>query len=249
MKENLLRARNVVKSFENASSKITVLDDVDVDIQKGEFLTIMGPSGSGKSTLLYAISGMDTIDSGKITIDDTDINQLNNQEISDFRRKKMGFIFQNATMLKNLNILDNILLPAMKDKQDVASAKNKAYELMELTGIKDLENRDISQVSGGELQRASICRALINEPQIVFGDEPTGALNSKTTKEVIGLLKEINSRGTTLLLVTHDPNVAYVSDRVLFMKDGKIISEEILANLDEEKRQEKVMTKMSELKI
>lgn len=249
MKENLLRARNVVKSFENASSKITVLDDVDVDIQKGEFLTIMGPSGSGKSTLLYAISGMDTIDSGKITIDDTDINQLNNQEISDFRRKKMGFIFQNATMLKNLNILDNILLPAIKDKQDVASAKNKAYELMELTGIKDLENRDISQVSGGELQRASICRALINEPQIVFGDEPTGALNSKTTKEVIGLLKEINSRGTTLLLVTHDPNVAYVSDRVLFMKDGKIISEEILANLDEEKRQEKVMTKMSELKI
>lgn len=249
MKENLLRARNVLKSFENASSKITVLDDVDVDIQKGEFLTIMGPSGSGKSTLLYAISGMDTIDSGKITIDDTDINQLNNQEISDFRRKKMGFIFQNATMLKNLNILDNILLPAVKDKQDVASAKNKAYELMELTGIKDLENRDISQVSGGELQRASICRALINEPQIVFGDEPTGALNSKTTKEVIGLLKEINSRGTTLLLVTHDPNVAYVSDRVLFMKDGKIISEEILANLDEEKRQEKVMTKMSELKI
>lgn len=249
MKENLLRARNVLKSFENASSKITVLDDVDVDIQKGEFLTIMGPSGSGKSTLLYAISGMDTIDSGKITIDDTDINQLNNQEISDFRRKKMGFIFQNATMLKNLNILDNILLPAIKDKQDVASAKNKAYELMELTGIKDLENRDISQVSGGELQRASICRALINEPQIVFGDEPTGALNSKTTKEVIGLLKEINSRGTTLLLVTHDPNVAYVSDRVLFMKDGKIISEEILANLDEEKRQEKVMTKMSELKI
>lgn len=249
MKENLLRARNVVKSFENASSKITVLDDVDVDIQKGEFLTIMGPSGSGKSTLLYAISGMDTIDSGKITIDDTDINQLNNQEISDFRRKKMGFIFQNATMLKNLNILDNILLPAVKDKQDVASAKTKAYELMELTGIKDLENRDISQVSGGELQRASICRALINEPQIVFGDEPTGALNSKTTKEVIGLLKEINSRGTTLLLVTHDPNVAYVSDRVLFMKDGKIISEEILANLDEEKRQEKVMTKMSELKI
>ena len=141
MKENLLCARNVVKSFENASSKITVLDDVDVDIQKGEFLTIMGPSGSGKSTLLYAISGMDTIDSGKITIDETDINQLNNQEISDFRRKKMGFIFQNATMLKNLNILDNILLPAVKDKQDVASAKTKAYELMELTGIKDLEDR------------------------------------------------------------------------------------------------------------
>jgi putative ABC transport system ATP-binding protein len=140
------------------------------------------------------------------------------------RRTKMGFVFQQPTMLKNLNLLDNIILPAAQDRKDRERAVQEAAGLMERTGIAGLEARDTTEVSGGQLQRAGICRALMNDPQVLFADEPTGALDSESADEVMGLLAEINQDGTAILLVTHDAKVAARADRVLFAKDGKIVS-------------------------
>jgi putative ABC transport system ATP-binding protein len=183
----------------------------------------MGPSGSGKSTLLYALSGMDTVDGGTVFFDGADLSALQENELADLRRKKMGFVFQQPTLLKNLNILDNILLPSMRDNgKNGARLTEKARALMEKTGIAGLEQRDITQASGGQLQRVGICRALMGDPKIIFGDEPTGALNSTSAGEIMRLLGEIHRTGVTVLLVTHDVRVAAKTERVLFILDGKI---------------------------
>jgi len=217
---------NIVKSFGEGGKKHNVLDDVSIAINEGEFVAIMGPSGSGKSTLMYAVSGMDSIDSGKVSFDEKDLSILSEQELADLRRTKMGFVFQQPTLLKNLNILDNILLPSMRDnRKSIDKITKKARALMKKVGISELEKRDITQVSGGQLQRAGICRALISTPKIIFGDEPTGALNSKSAQEIMDIITEINAEGTAVLLVTHDPKIAARTDRILFMRDGKIVDE------------------------
>ena len=226
---NILTGEQMTKSF----GKQNVLDDVSVTIKKGEFVAIMGPSGSGKSTLLFALSGMDHINSGKVIFEEKDLSQLNEQELADIRRTKMGFVFQQPTMLKNLNILDNIILPVMRDnRKNVTSMTDRARVLMQRVGIAELENHDITQVSGGQLQRAGICRALMNKPTIIFGDEPTGALNSKSAQEMMNIFAEINAEGTTVLIVTHDAKVAARTERILYMRDGKIESELKLSKYD-----------------
>ena len=251
MSQNILEINNLIKSFNNNEEKATtVLKDISFQVQAGEFLTVMGPSGSGKSTLLYCVSGMDSIDSGQVVLDGQEISDLSEEEASKLRLIKMGFIIQSPTMLKNLNIIDNIVLPAFKNgKEDKKAIYEKARELMEATSIGSLTERTINKVSGGELQRASICRAMINQPAIIFGDEPTGALNSKTSLEIINLLKKINDKGSTIILVTHDPKVAMASKRVIFMKDGQISSDLKIDGLSDEERREKVMGKMLELNI
>lgn len=172
------------------------------------------------------------------------------KDLSSIRLNKMGFIFQNPVMLKNLNILDNIVLPAFKShKESKETIYDRANEIMEMTFIESLKERSINKVSGDELQRASICRAMINQPEILFGDEPTGALNSKTSKEIINILKNINEKGSTIILVTHDPNVAIASDRVVFMKDGEICSNLEIKDLPEEKRTLLVHEEMMSLGI
>lgn len=251
MSQNILEIYNLFKSFNNNEEKATtVLKDISFQVQAGEFLTVMGPSGSGKSTLLYCVSGMDSIDSGQVVLDGQEISDLSEEEASKLRLIKMGFIIQSPTMLKNLNIIDNIVLPAFKNgKEDKKAIYEKARELMEATSIGSLTERTINKVSGGELQRASICRAMINQPAIIFGDEPTGALNSKTSLEIINLLKKINDKGSTIILVTHDPKVAMASKMVIFMKDGQISSDLKIDGLSDEERREKVMGKMLELNI
>lgn len=231
--KKILIAENIVKSFGVGSEKRNVLDGVSVEVNEGEFVAVMGPSGSGKTTLIFALSGMDIIDSGKVIVDDQDIAALSEKEMADLRRIKMGFVFQQPTMLKNLNVLDNIVLPSMRDnrKKGLAVSSN-AKELMGKVGIAELEKRDITQVSGGQLQRAGICRALINSPKIVFGDEPTGSLNSKTSQEIMEIFSELNDEGTTIMFVTHDATVAAQTERVLFMIDGKIVSEVHLPKFD-----------------
>jgi putative ABC transport system ATP-binding protein len=205
-----------------------------VDIHQGEFVAVMGPSGSGKSTLLYALSGMDSVDSGKATFDGADLSALKENELADLRRTKMGFVFQQPTLLKNLNILDNILLPSMRDgRKNGARLTEKARTLMEKTGIAELEMRDITQASGGQLQRVGICRALMGDPKIIFGDEPTGALNSTSANEIMRLLADIHQSGVTILLVTHDVKVAAKTERVLFILDGKIAGEYLPGVYDE----------------
>ncbi|MBA3073726.1 MAG: ABC transporter ATP-binding protein, partial [Anaerolineae bacterium] len=214
--------------------KINVLEGISVEICQGEFVAVMGPSGSGKSTLLYALSGMDSVDSGKISFDGTDLSALKENELADLRRAKMGFVFQQPTLLKNLNILDNIILPSMRDsRKNGAQLTEKAKLLMKKTGISGMENRDITQASGGQLQRVGICRALMGDPKIIFGDEPTGSLNSTSANEIMTLLSQIHGSGVTILLVTHDVKVAAKAGRVLFIYDGKIAGEYLPGIYDE----------------
>ena len=232
--QTLIRGENITKSFGLGAEKRNVLDGVSVDIQQGEFVAVMGPSGSGKSTLLYALSGMDSVDGGQVIFDGADLSALKENELADLRRKKMGFVFQQPTLLRNLNILDNILLPSMRDgRKNGARLTGKAKALMEKTGIAGLENRDITQASGGQLQRVGICRALMGDPKIIFGDEPTGALNSTSASEIMTLLAQIHRAGTAILLVTHDIKVAAKTGRVLFILDGKIAGEYLPGAHDE----------------
>jgi putative ABC transport system ATP-binding protein len=222
----IILGQNIVKSFGAGAEKRRVLDGVSVEINAGEFIAVMGPSGSGKSTLLYALSGMDGVDSGSVLFDGVDLARLGDNELADVRRRKMGFVFQQPTLLRNLNILDNIVLPAMRDgRKNARQLSAKARALMAKTAIGDLADRDITQASGGQLQRVGICRALMNDPRIIFGDEPTGALNSTTANEIMALLADIHRSGTTILLVTHDARVAAKTERVLFIFDGKIAGE------------------------
>jgi len=183
----------------------------------------MGKSGSGKSTLLNILSTLDTTSEGEVYFEDMKIDNLSDDDSSKLRRESFGFVFQLPKMVKNLSILDNILLPSLQYKKDRKSAIEAATNLMQKIGIEGIANKKISQVSGGQLQRAGICRALINNPKILFADEPTGALDSGTTKDVLNLFSTFHKEGKTIVMVTHDINVAAASQRVLFMKDGLLI--------------------------
>lgn len=252
--KKIISGENIVKSFGVGNEKHNVLDDVFVEINEGEFVSVMGPSGSGKSTLMYVMSGMDDIDGGKVSFDGKDLSALSEKELADIRRAKMGFVFQQPTLLKNLNILDNIILPSMRDnRRNAANITEKARALMKKVGIAELEKRDITQVSGGQLQRAGLCRALISNPKIIFGDEPTGALNSKSAQEIMDIFSQINTVGTAVMLVTHDAKIAARTERIMFMCDGKIVSEirfqKKFSGTDIDDRMKRVTAKMREIGI
>jgi putative ABC transport system ATP-binding protein len=227
MENTIISAKGLVKAFSlSPGNENTVINGICIDISKGEFVAIMGQSGSGKSTLLYCLSGMDSINKGEVLFKGQNISKMADEEISRIRLLNMGFIFQNSFLLKNLTIMENIMLPGIKaGKYSSYKVKKRALELMETVGISNVRDHDIKKVSGGQLQRAAICRALINEPDIIFGDEPTGALNSGASLEVMNILNGIHNKGTTILLVTHDIKVALRAQRVIFLNDGKISSE------------------------
>lgn len=215
----MIRVEEINKSFKDTK----VLDDVTFNINKGDFVAVMGPSGSGKSTLLYSISGMDRIDSGSVLFEGTNIYEMKEKELSHFRLSKMGFVFQNPQMLKNLSIFDNIILPGLVAKNEAPEEiRKRGFELMKKMGIEEIANRDNRQVSGGQLQRASICRAMINNPEILFLDEPTGALNSEATDQVLRILEDLNEDGMTIMTVTHDMRVATKARKIINIKDGQI---------------------------
>ncbi|MBO1004252.1 ABC transporter ATP-binding protein [Pseudogracilibacillus auburnensis] len=223
----ILQAKQLNKTYcLGKDNHLQVLNNVNVVIERGEFISVMGPSGSGKSTFLYNISGMDKISSGSVTFNGQEIADLAEKELSSLRLNKMGFIFQQPHLLPNLSILDNIILSAYLAKQSSRQTIiEKAIDLMKKIGIAELAHHDITQASGGQLQRVAICRALMNQPKMLFGDEPTGALNSQSAMEVMEILADINKLGTTILLVTHDVKIAAKTDRVLYMLDGSIIGE------------------------
>lgn len=234
--EIILESKSLSKTYAAGNqTEQHVLKDIDLQIKKGEFVAVMGPSGSGKSTLLYTMSGMDAITGGSVRFREKELSTLSEQELSQLRLTRMGFIFQNIHLLRNLNLFDNIIVSAYLAKTTSRKAINaRAHELMRRSGIAELASHDITQASGGQLQRAAICRALINNPDIIFGDEPTGALNSKSAGEIMELLAEFNRSGTTILLVTHDVKVAAKTDRILFMLDGSIVAEQQLGKYKQE---------------
>jgi putative ABC transport system ATP-binding protein len=218
----ILDAQGLTKAFNGH----TVLHGVDLQVRDGEFVSVMGPSGSGKSTLLYDISGMDMMTSGSVLFAGQDLAALSQKQLARLRLTTMGFIFQHVYLLKNLCLLDNVVLPAyLAGLAPREELNERAMALMERTGVAELADRDVSEASGGQLQRVGICRALINQPTILLGDEPTGALDSTAASEIMDILGELNAEGTTIMLVTHDAKVAARTDRVLYMVDGRIVGD------------------------
>ena len=229
----MIKVEQISKSFKNTQ----ILHNISFELKRGDFVAIMGPSGSGKSTLLYGISGMDSISEGRVLFDGINTSEMQEAELSLFRLRKMGFVFQNAHMLKNLSIFDNIILPGLvANKESAKDIRKRASELMNRMGINGMEERDIREVSGGQLQRASICRAMINNPEILFLDEPTGALNSSSTDQVLAILEDLNRDGMTIMTVTHDPRVAARAKKVLYIQDGQIAAcKKFTAHADRDK--------------
>ena len=221
----IIEVNDLCKTYITNKRQNNVLRNVSFSIDEGEMVAVMGPSGSGKSTLLYTVSGMDSMTAGKVIFSGRNISELKQNELAALRLDEMGFIFQQMYMLKNLSVLDNIILPARQSKANTLSAKEKleyGKELMRKLGIIEIADNDINEVSGGQLQRACICRSMINKPKMIFADEPTGALNRQSSEEVMDELCKINADGTAIMLVTHDAKVAARCSRVMYIVDGNI---------------------------
>lgn len=232
--ERLLRVNGLVKSG--------ILDGITFEMQSGEMLAVMGPSGSGKSTLLYNVAGMDQPTVGEVWLRDTEITGLSEDEKAALRLYRMGFVFQQMNMVANLNILDNILLPvfhANRERRKRSELRQRAQRLMEKLSISGLERRKITEVSGGQLQRACICRSMMNRPELLFADEPTGALNKSAAAEVMAELVKLNQEGTAILMVTHDNKVASQCDRILYLLDGRICGELTLGKFSGENQKQR----------
>lgn len=224
----VLEVKDLCKTYVINKRQNNVLKNVNFSVEEGEMLAVMGPSGSGKSTLLYAVSGMDAATGGTVLFDGRDITKLKSKELAALRLDEMGFIFQQMYMMKNLTILDNIVLPAVESKKTSETKKEKikrGEELMRKLDIIEVADNDINEVSGGQLQRACICRSMINRPKVLFADEPTGALNRDASNEVMEELVKLNEEGTTVMMVTHDAKVAARCSRVLYIVDGNIRGE------------------------
>lgn len=248
--EQVMKVRDLCKTYITNKTQNNVLRNVNFDLKEGEFVSVMGPSGSGKSTLLYTASGMDRLTAGSVEFNGREVSKFSDNELADLRVNEMGFVFQQMHMLRNLSILDNILISAYNSKngrtrEDKKRLKDQAVKLMKELDIIEIADNDITEVSGGQLQRACICRALINTPRVLFADEPTGSLNSKAAKEVMQQFNQVNQKGTTILLVTHDIKVSACSEKVLYMQDGNIRGECVLGKYSDEptrKERERVLT-------
>lgn len=226
MSKTILRTNMLSKTFSTGGLQQHVLKNLNLEIREGDFTIIMGASGSGKSTLLYALSGMDKPTLGDIYFQDREISKLSNDKLAVFRRKNCGFIFQNIYLLSSMSVMDNCLASGLLVNKNKKIMEKKAKELLKLVGLNEVDyNKFPSQLSGGEAQRAGIVRALMNDPQIIFADEPTGALNSASSNEVLDLLTKVNEQGQSILMVTHDIKSARRGSRILYLKDGMVCGE------------------------
>ena len=226
MKQSILSAKNLCKSFANSGVQNHVLNNVDLTIYEKDFTVIMGASGSGKSTLLYGLSGMDRITSGEVNYHNSNISKLNENQLTTLRKEDFGFIFQQMHLVSNLTLLENVAIPGyLVKKKEPNEIKLYAIELLGKMNLHDALKRLPLQVSGGEQQRASIARAIINSPKILFADEPTGSLNRRNTNDVLDLLTRLHNEGQTILMVTHDIHAALRADRILYLDDGRITGE------------------------
>lgn len=241
MKNAILSAKGVCKSFAHGGGQVHVLSQVDIDLYEGDFTVIMGASGSGKSTLMYALSGMDRATAGEIVYNGEDIVKMSEKRLAALRCSDFGFIFQQMHLVSNLTLFENVAVPGYLNKEkSAAEVKARADGLLEKMSISHIRSHLPSQVSGGEQQRCAIARAVINEPKLLFADEPTGALNRKNTTDVLDLLTGLNRSGQSILMVTHDLRAALRAGRILYLEDGGIIGELTLPpyDPDEEKSRE-----------
>ena len=222
----ILKTIDLNKTYGKGESKVKALKNINIEIEKGKFTSIIGPSGSGKSTLLHCMAGLDDITSGKVLLDDKDISTLSEEKLSQLRRRKFGFIFQSFNLIPVVDVYENITLPVSLDSKKVD--KTYVYEIIEILGLKDKIKKFPNELSGGQQQRVAIARALVNKPDIIFADEPTGNLDSKTTQEVINLLKLcVEKFGQTLIMITHNNEIAKMADVCIKVQDGKVLDETI----------------------
>lgn len=251
MGENIIiKTENLGKSFEINNSTQQVLNNINLNIYRNDFTIIMGPSGAGKSTLLYALSGMDKPTKGNIIFNDIDITKLDQNKLALFRRKNCGFVFQSVYLINSMTVLDNVLVQGLLRNKNKNEVKEKANILLGNVDIKEeLRNKFPTELSGGEQARVGIARALVSEPELVFADEPTGALNSKTGKDVLDTLSEFNIAGQSIVMVTHDINSALRGNRVIYIKDGEVAGELDLGTYDADniERKEKLTNFLNEM--
>lgn len=222
-KSIVIEAKNIVKEFKVGSITTKILRDISLQVKKGEFVSIMGQSGSGKSTLLYILGGLDTPTSGKVYMNGTDISHFNDDKMSIIRRRNIGFVFQFYNLIPNLNVEENIMLPLLLDGKKINDYKKQLNEILEIVGLSDRRKHTPRELSGGQQQRVAIARALMGKPEILFADEPTGNLDSKTGSEIMQLLSKINQEsGQTIIMVTHSLEAAESSNRTITVIDGVI---------------------------
>jgi ABC-type lipoprotein export system ATPase subunit len=228
--ERIIEARGVVKTYELGTLQVHALRGVDLAVAGGEMLAVMGPSGCGKTTLLNTLSGLDDLTAGEVLIEQTPLQDMSDRERTRYRAERMGFVFQFFNLLPVLSAVENVELPLLLAGARTGEARGKAVAALELVGLTDETHKRPAELSGGQQQRVSIARALVNEPALVWGDEPTGSLDSETSAEVMDLLCQLNrEKGQTFVLVTHDPSVATRADRIIHMRSGLIESEELTA--------------------
>ncbi|MGB9641889.1 MAG: ABC transporter ATP-binding protein [Candidatus Ratteibacteria bacterium] len=220
-----IKFENVTKVYRLGGIDIPILRGISCEIKKGEHVAIMGPSGSGKTTMLNIIGCLDRVTGGKYFLEGRDISTLDDDALSEIRSRKIGFIFQSYNLIPQLTVLENIEMPLFYQQVEEAKTREKALELAEMVGLGDRIRHRPSELSGGQQQRVAIARALMNDPVLILADEPTGNLDSISGMEIMKLLCQLNQQGTTLIVVTHDPNVAKYSSRILKMLDGKISNE------------------------
>lgn len=234
----ILKVSNLEKIYKGKIS-FKALENINMEVSEGEFVAIMGPSGSGKSTFLNTISTIDKPTAGSVLIAGKNPYEMNAKQLSTFRRKELGFVFQQFNLINTLTVGENIILPLTLDKADVKTMKTKLDEISELLGLSDLLHKRTYEISGGQAQRVAIARAVINEPSILLADEPTGNLDSKAAKDVMKLFKKLNeAMHVTIIMVTHDPNIASYSDKTYIIKDGNIYQEIINRNDNKNYRRE-----------
>ena len=225
-KQIVISAKHLKKAFGKGENIQVIYSDLNIDIYKEDFTVIMGSSGAGKSTLMYSLSGMDKPDGGEINFDGMDITKLNNDKLAVFRRKECGFVFQQIYLIDKMNLMDNVITAGVLTSKDREDIKNRAEELFSLVNIPEKTWRKTSaQISGGEAQRAGIVRAVINNPNVLFADEPTGALNSANSAAVLDVFTSLHIKGQSIVMVTHDKKSALRGNRIIYIKDGKIFGE------------------------
>lgn len=222
MQDVIIQSKELYKSYETGQTTVPVINGINLSLYKGDFTVIMGSSGSGKSTLLYLLSGLEVPTSGEIWLEDKPVHSLDEKMMTLIRREYIGFVFQDFNLVPNLTFLENILIPAYLVKNDRAKLKDRAKELMTKMNIIDLVDRLPSEVSGGQQQRCSMARAIINNPRVIMADEPTGNLNSSSSEAVLDILTDLNQQGQSVVMVTHEVKSACRANRIIFLKDGQI---------------------------